>query len=388
MKKYLFKRDTLLATFMVFIIMGLLSFIPLNTHVLDPIKLALQDFDYNDLAYSRMGKNSQAPVDTNIIIINIDTAKRKDIAAIIQKVKSRQPLIIGVDVFFEKQKTPADDSLLINLVSFSSNLVMAYQLQTKGKKISPNGFLFSKSMHKGFTNFVGEEGGVIRHFAPVIKEKNESFESFSTAMIKVINPAKYKTLLGRGKKTESIHFTRTSNKYIIIDGKSFLAGTDSSSLNNKIVLIGYIGKSTDTEDKHFTPMNPQSFGKSLPDMNGVLVNANIIHMVLKDKYVNKMPVWLTWILAFFICWIHMSIFLAYFIERHLWFHLAAKVAQVLSAVLFVYIGLLVFYKFNYKVNLTPSFIAIILAVDVLYFYEAFRNWLNKKYGFNSVFHKH
>ena len=71
MLKYLFKRDTILATIMVFVVMGMLALIPVNTHVLDPIKLALQDFDYNDMAYSQFNKNSHTAVDTGIVIINI-----------------------------------------------------------------------------------------------------------------------------------------------------------------------------------------------------------------------------------------------------------------------------------------------------------------------------
>ncbi|RYD71379.1 MAG: hypothetical protein EOP53_23775 [Sphingobacteriales bacterium] len=65
MFKYLFKKDTILATIMVFLLMGLLSLIPFNTHVLDPIKLALQDFDYNDMAYSQFNKNSHCQLRQN-----------------------------------------------------------------------------------------------------------------------------------------------------------------------------------------------------------------------------------------------------------------------------------------------------------------------------------
>lgn len=76
MFKYLFKRDTILATIMVFIVIGLLSLIPLNTHVLDPLKLALQDFDYNDMAFARFNKNGNSSIDTNLVVVNIDKANR------------------------------------------------------------------------------------------------------------------------------------------------------------------------------------------------------------------------------------------------------------------------------------------------------------------------
>jgi type IV secretory pathway TrbL component len=85
MFKYLFKRDTLFATIAVFLVMGFFSFLPINTHFLDPIHLALSDFDYNDLAYAKMHKNQDTPTDTNIVIVNIGYGNRTAIAQMIDK---------------------------------------------------------------------------------------------------------------------------------------------------------------------------------------------------------------------------------------------------------------------------------------------------------------
>lgn len=389
MTRYLFKRDTLLATLLVFVVMGLLALIPLNTHVLDPIKLALQDFDYNDLAFSRMGKNKNAFTDTSLVIVNIGEAERAEIAAIISKVQSQQPLATGVDVLFEQARTAADDSVLVSLAATSPNLVMVYKLDSVERKGTPVGFLYAGSKKKGYSNFVGEEGGVIRYYLPQVKQEPHAYTSFAAAVVQTAAPEKYNQLLQRGNKPETINYTRNNDNFLVVDGRAFLAGSETVSLHNKIVLIGYVpAKSTDVEDKHFTPMNANSFGKSVPDMHGVMVHANIIQMIMKENYVSKMPTWLTWVIAALLGWIHMAFFLSYFVEKHLWFHLAAKVAQVASAVFFLYLGLLVFYKFDYKINLTPSFLAIILAVDVLYFYEAICHWLHKKFGYKHVFHHH
>jgi CHASE2 domain-containing sensor protein len=389
MIRYLFKRDTLLATLLVFVVMGLLALIPLNTHVLDPIKLALQDFDYNDLAYSRMGKNKNTFTDTSLVIVNIGEAERGEIAAIISRVQSEQPLATGVDVLFEQPRTVADDSLLISLAATAPNLVMVYKLDSLEKKGRPVGFLYAGSKAKGYSNFVGEEGGVIRYYLPQVKQDAVTYTSFAAAVVQKAAPEKYNRLLQRGNLTETINYTRNNENFMVVDGRALLAGSETVSLRNKIVLIGYVpAKSTDVEDKHFTPMNANSFGKSVPDMHGVMVHANIIQMILNENYVSKMPTWLTWVIAALLGWIHMAFFLSYFVEKHLWFHLAAKVAQVVSAVFFMYLGLLVFYQFDYKINLTPSFLAIILAVDVLYFYEAICHWLHKKFGYKHVFHHH
>ena len=87
---------------MVFVVMGLLALIPVNTHVLDPIKLALQDFDYNDLAYSQFNKNDNSSLDTGIVIINIGHAGRSEISAMIEKVIAEKPAATGVDILFNE----------------------------------------------------------------------------------------------------------------------------------------------------------------------------------------------------------------------------------------------------------------------------------------------
>ena len=390
MFKYLFKRDTILATIMVFVVMSLLALIPINTHILNPIKMSLQDFDYNDLSYSRMGKNENTAVDTNIVIVNIGMGERKEIAEAIYVIETYNPKVIGVDVLFEEPKGVEQDSLLHGMAVISSNIVFAYNLHLNDKKFKPSGFLYNPAQQKGYVNFVGEHGGVIRHFAPAIMDDRKQYFSFAASVVKIADENKFNHLLKRDHQTEIIHYTRRPDKYVVIDAEDVLSGAVTSTVfQNKIVLIGLVvNDEYAIEDKHFTPMNKNAIGKSLPDMNGIFIHANIISMMLGNDYIQKISTWLVWLLAVLICWVHMSIFLRYFVEHHIWFHIVAKVAQILSAVLFVYLGLILYHKLDFKLNMTPSLVAIILGVDVLYFYEAICNWLHKKYNIVSVFNHH
>lgn len=388
MFKYLFRRDTILATIMVFLVMGLLSLIPFNTHVLDPIKMALQDFDYNDLAYSQFDKNGHTSVDTNIVVVNIEDGNRAEITAMLEKIMLQKPAVVGVDVVFNEPKDPVTDAALTNLFTQHNNIVLAYNLSIEKDKTAAEGFLYPKAKQKGYANFVGEEGGSIRHFAPVIK-KEEEYISFSAAIMKIADIKKYEQLIARHHSTEPINYSRSADKYILLSGRDIMEMDMSAiSLAGKTVLVGYVANDLNIEDKHFTPLNKKSVGKSVPDMPGVFIHANIISMVKSGDYVSKWPGWMVWTLAVLLCWLHMSLFIRYFIDKHIWFHLVAKIAQVLSAVLIVYLGLLFFYKWDIKINLTPTFVAIILAVDVLYFYEALVAWLHKKFGFHSLFVHH
>ena len=86
-----------------------------------------------------------------------------------------------------------------------------------------------------------------------------------------------------------------------------------------------------------------------------------------------------------IAWLHVALFIRYYMDDHLWFHLAAKVAQIISAIIFVYLGIMMFHWVGLELDMKMPLIVIILAIDVIYFYEAFALWMHKKYGFNTVF---
>jgi CHASE2 domain-containing sensor protein len=116
---------------------------------------------------------------------------------------------------------------------------------------------------------------------------------------------------------------------------------EDSLITGRIVLLGYVNTNpSDLEDKKFSPMNSRFAGKSIPDMNGVVVHANIISMVLDKDYIKKVPLWGNLLLAIIVCWLHMSFFVHYYLESHIWFHLAAKILGVL-AIFFVWRYLLI-----------------------------------------------
>ena len=135
-------------------------------------------------------------------------------------------------------------------------------------------------------------------------------------------------------------------------------------------------------------MNDEFAGKVKPDMNGVIVHANIISMVLDGKYIKKMPKWVAWVVAIIIGWIHMSLFIRYYLESHIWFHLVAKLAQLFSVLLFAYLGIFLYDQFRIKLDMKYTLYVIALAVDVIYFYEAFVSWLHRKFGYQTIFGHH
>lgn len=386
--KYLFKRDTIFATIAVFIVMGLFSLIPLNTHVLDPIRMALTDISYNDLSFSPLKAHTDNDVNKDIVIINAGRADRDSINLLLNAVSDAGPAVVGADLLFLEPSDSAVDARLANTIQHTPKLVMATEFEFKENGYSSHGFFDDKARLKGYVNFIGEDGGVIRYFSPFESWKDTVALSFSSAIVKQAAPDKYEKLRARSHDVEFINYSRTSDQFFIVHYTDILTGkTDSNLLKNKIVLIGYIGASPDDiEDKHFTPLNEKFTGKSVPDMNGVVIHANIISMILSGKYISKVPGWLSFLLSVLLTWVFMAYTIKFFLEKHLWFHLIIKCIQLLLTIVFVYVGIFMRSSFGISVSFSILIVAIILAVDVLYFYDALVRWLSRKYGFKTVLH--
>jgi CHASE2 domain-containing sensor protein len=392
--KYLYERDTIFATIWVFLFIVVLGSIPLNFYFLNPLKLALKDFDFNDIAYASLGKAKNTTVDSNIVIINIGHADREGLAWIIEKTAEMKPKVMGLDVEFQGEREPEKDSLLRSVIQKHENLVLVTRLDWSDKNNLENrGFFGDVMRKKGHANLIGEskeERRTIRTYSAYEKVKKVRYNSFGTTLVAEYKPEAYEKLKERKKKVEFINYSRHTFKYHVIEAEDLLGGNvDSSAIEGRIALLGYINLDpNDIEDKIYSPLNPKIAGKSTPDMNGVVVHANFISMVLENNYLKKLPSWVNWLIAILVGWLHMSFFVRYYLEDHIWFHLVAKLAQVLSAIFFAYIGIFLFSRFNIKLDMKMTLIVIVLAVDVIYFYEAFAVWMHKKFGYKTVFHQH
>ncbi|MCX8021009.1 MAG: CHASE2 domain-containing protein [Chitinophagaceae bacterium] len=397
--KYLYEKDTLFATLWVFIFIVVLGSLPLNLGFLNPVKLNLKDFDFSDISYSKLSKDQAVPVDSNIVIINIANYDREGIAYLIEKTASYEPKVIGLDATFPGPKEPEKDSMLRNTIRKHKNLVLAVKYLTDStNKIYPaENYFLEDSLSFGYVNFPHLLTETIRTYYPFRsddKEKQLMLPSFTSAIIKKYKPELYDGLKKKKDKRTIINYTRrlsqTKAQYYKIEPEALLSdNVEPSLLKGKIVLLGYVNLDpNDIQDKKFTPMNEKYYGKTIPDMNGIVVHANILSMILEKNFVKKMPAWGNILLAVLICWLHMSLFIHYYIESHIWFHLAAKIAQVASAILFVWLGFYLYDRFRLKVDMKLSLLTIILAVDVIYFYEAWAIWMNKKFHYNTIFKPH
>jgi CHASE2 domain-containing sensor protein len=399
--KYLYERDTIFATLWVFIFIVALGSIPLNLGIMNPVKLGLKDFDFNDLSYSKLGKAQKTPIDSRIVVINIGQANREQIAYLVDKTASYHPKVMGLDVLFNGPRDPMQDSLLSETIKRNKNLVVAvkYGVDSTDRLVATENYFLPDATHTGYVNFPNEDYETTRGYYPFKqdeKDKELVLPSFSSTLIKLYDDTDsvYSKIKKKVDKKVIINYTRKvtdiKKQYQVIEPDQLLTdNVDSAAIRGKIALLAYVNiDPTDIEDKKFTPMNPKFAGKSVPDMNGIFVHANIISMVLDKNYIKKVPLWATVLIAIVVCWLHMSFFVRYYLENHIWFHLVAKIAQVASAIFFVWLGIYLFDQYRLKVDLKLSLITIVMAVDVIYFYEAWAVWMHKKYHYHTVFKPH
>jgi len=343
-----------------------------------------------------LGAADNTKIDKRITIVNIGHADREGIAMMIDKAASYKPKVMALDVLFYTEKDPAQDSMLSATFKRNKNLVAAQQLiptGPDGDTINTTGNYIKGASQYAYVNFFTDQLASVRTYEPFERDhKKILYKSFTSEIINLYDSTAYKELRKKGNSKTLINYSRHQKQYNVVEWENLMQDqVDSSLFKDKIVLFGFIATAEEPDlisDKFFTPMNSRWYGKSIPDMHGIVVHANIISMALDDDYIKKLPSWANVLIAVLVCWLHMSFFVRYYLESHIWFHLVAKIAQVLSAIFFVWLGIYLFDQYRLKVDLKMSLIVIVLAVDVIYFYEAWAVWMHKKYHYKTVFKPH
>jgi CHASE2 domain-containing sensor protein len=414
--KYLFHRDTILATLLVFVVMWALSLIPLNTHVLSALHLGAADLDYNDLAYLPYRTAGHTPVEDDIVIVDVADADRAELGQLLQVVQAAGPKVTGLDVIFEGPRADtATDIKLRSLIGDNPTLVTAFTFprydahdehsdKNTAHSLPTIGHFSNSAHHNGLATFITADTlRTVRYFPPFFNEQGRTDTAFAVSIARLYNPGAFDRLLVRRQRgsffrsspvNEWVAYRRPVGGYTVLSMNELLPDStgrrsaNAQMLRGKIVLLGYMGRNRyDIEDRFFTPLNPHIAGKTYPDMPGVVVHANIISMILDGDYIDDAARWIDLLLAFVVCWLHMAVFIRLYLMHHLWYHLRVKMAQLLSAIVFTFLGIMVLHYAHFRFNILATLGAVVLAVDVLYIYEALARWLNMRFNYRTLFSK-
>ncbi len=339
--------------------------IALNFDFLNPFTSTFNDVDLTDIITSKFGPDDFLGPDTNIVLVNIGNT-RKEIARQIEILNSHNPKLIAVDAFFEGTSSENSRSLLFNAFQNTKELVLVYKLPSSLDTLSNNYLLHSapfgnkKNIHFGFANIPAEfSSKTVRTFIPIIISHDSVLNSFCAEIAKTIDIDSYNYLLSRGNKREIINFR--GNNYYTLASPNELYRKDLSFIQNKIVIIGYLGiDDHDCTDKFYTPLNAKNIGRSLPDMYGVVIHANILSMILHKNFISHLSTFLQYFFLFIIFYINGSflIILTKKTKKFYWF--SSKLFILVEVFLVLYIYILLYYNFSIKIDLKKLLIGLFL----------------------------
>jgi len=386
--------DSILGTFFVFGLMAAfanLTFFKIFD-VFDPIGDALGDFELTDIVYSQF---RDAPVaDERIVLVNLGELSRPDIALMLNIINEHKPAVVGFDTFFNFPKEDTlGDLMLAEALSNTNNLVMVTKLfvnpeTDKFDSVHYSWPLFSQYGYPAFANLDTEAEDqddlkFCRGFIPKANVNGDRQISLAMQMAKLYDSAAAEEFLMRKHNTELVNFrgnvmdfgaTKFGTAFFALDWIDvFQENFVPEMIEGKIVLFCFLGKQlgdrTSLEDKFITPLNAKYAGRTLPDMFGGVIHANIISMVLSRDYIEYMTDTQGYIAGFFLCLFNVFLFTMVYKRLPKWYDGITKLFALFELLLLNYWIIIIFNDYNYKLEITIGMIAVALAGDALEVYH-------------------
>jgi len=380
MWKKIYRPHSIIVTILIFAFIGFLELIRLNTHFLDPFNHGIQEYEITDIVYTQLGQENTT-VDTNIRLVHIGDVDRAELAKVIDRLSEAGAKVIGVDVMLDGQKSEDSDTLLQQSIIRANNVVLAselYDLQEKEKRfigLTSADSMFASHATLGYVNFPANHTKTIRFFSPWERIQGDTAYAFSMAVLEKYSPKAFDEVLKRKKELEKIHYRGnrysfiSTPKEIVLDTTVDLSGI----FDQKIVLVGYVAEKESENplrDRFYTPLNQDYAGKSIPDMFGVVIHANIISMSMENRFIREIPSWVTWVITILFCYANVFFIHGIYAKFHPAFHGITRSLQLIECmVIFFIIGFL-FYYFRVQIDFGAGILSLLLAYDIIMIYES------------------
>ena len=305
------------------------------------------DFKISDIYNNVANSRSVRTLSDDVVIIALDGCGRNDIAQLIPIVDSLKPAAIGLDVLFYWEYD--GDDYLINALDNCHNLVLPVEVDDQADSLKGSYFYNDlKQAHFGAINldsFSIDQS--VRTFWPLLHYGGNSINSFSTEVVSLANPKKFKELIAREKDSETIAYL--SIEFPVLHFREFMSAPSAfkDDIAGKTVLMGDLN---DGSDYHVTPVDVGT--------PGVKIHAYIIDTILNSKYITSTPVWLSWVIAFLICFIFVAVsFFIGDVSSNLG-NLVIRALQVLCLYLFFALGCKAFISHLHYIDFAPTLLMI------------------------------
>ncbi|MBN2777124.1 MAG: CHASE2 domain-containing protein [Bacteroidales bacterium] len=370
-KKYHVFWDALRINILTFITFFFFWAIIDSIDLFNPMDEFIDNFDFTDLYYGEF-INDQMPTDTNVFIVNIGDLDRRGIADLIFDLQAYNPAVIGVDAVFAERRG-MDDFYLLQALNSGDNIVLGGFGEMDGdnavgiQKSDP--FFGEKPV--GHLEMISDPK-TVREFDKFIKFNDTIINAFSLEIISRFNKDAFLEFAKRKNQTELINYRGGKMPFIIFDYEEISdSNSNLSIIEDKIVLMGYVrmysGAPADTLDSHFTPLQKSDYGYA--DAKGIEIHAQIISMILAKDYIDKLPNWANFLIAFIILQLFLMWLVYYYVNGAKFFDILSKPIQFILIVLVLWGTFLIFSTWKIKIDMLPTVLALVLCIEVLYLYE-------------------
>lgn len=324
------------------------------------------DIEVSDFYNRVRGGSSRKPIDDKIMVVNIDSVfDRGELAMLINEISEQKPEAIALDVLFDGEKDPETDAILSETLAETPNLVVSQKYNdydyAPARDFTSE---FAPGVKRGMANLTAAtHHGIVREVTPFFGE-NKEYPGLAATMLSEISPEEYKKLEARDGD-EMIRFQ--PEEFLVIEPSE--VWDDPEVLKDKIVFIGTINEAADL---HRTPLSE--------DYPGVLIQANILSMMLKDDYVNPNSGLYNFLLALLSCILVTVLYVVLDSAQNF----VMRVFPIIWMILVVVIGCWCFNNWGIYLNAPQTIILAALSLVVLDTWYAFegpvKNLWNKMFS--------
>lgn len=361
-------------TIFTYLVLGLLSFIFFNFSVFDFIEDAFDDFSYLDLVQSKNIFKYEKVI-PDVVLVNIENRDREELAFLIDHLAHQSPKVIGVDAVFREQRAPYKDSILSATIQKHQKLLVGSYIYPDIKN-HPN-FAISNTGYINF-NLKKERNNVIRDFIT----NKDSLNSFAYLVAQKATTKK----IPKNSKLRPIKYYGDYHQFLHLSFDDVMFQENIPFMKDKVVLLGYLGiplgNINDIQDKKFTPINKDFTGKTIPDMYGVTIHANITNSLMKQDFIREVPSIIVIILNILVTFFTSLLFIKIYKKEYTNEMLIEKLFQLVYTFLMLWISIM-FFTMGVKFPVVLIILCPILAIELLPYFEFFNNLLIKKWNFLS-----
>ena len=359
----------IIITVIAFGIVGIFALMALNFSFLNPVAQVIKDFEMTDIFYQVLQDENDAELNNDIVIVDMsEIYSRRELAEVLSEIETMKPKVIGVDVVFEGLKEDSvGNQMITEVIAQNQNVVLSYTLldyinDSVGYTEAIHSFFVNEvDVVEGFTNMERNlYGGMKRELSLGKRYDGNLVPSF---IIQTADLYAEKSIMELDDKNLKVNFVPT--RFMVISADS--VNLYPKQIEGRLVLFGAM---EDEQDIHYTPLGR---------MAGVELLAYSMQTLMQETETKNPPKWLLGIGSFLIALIT-AVWLSYYKafalhikNRWLRFLLSASVTK--SIIIFLWMAILMwmafilFYKYNYNINLNWAFSGIVFLELSRIFYE-------------------